>query len=385
MITIVVGGQYGGEGKGKVCAFLARNENFEIVCRCGGINSSHTIVQNDRAYRFRMLPTAVSEARPKIVFGPGSLLHIPTLLKEMSDWNVHKDDVLIDPLAGIVSEECIKAQRQDSRYQTIGSTLTGTGYATAERAKRRLKLARDYQEISAMLGCTRNFLYRAAEQNKRILLEGHQGALLSNYHGDYPFTSSRDSTAAAMLSEVGLGLRWKYDVVLVIKAFETRNHVGKLRNEIAADKALRMGIKEVGGGSWGIADRARRVGMFDHEVLQTAVQLNTPNRIALTGVDYLFPSMKDATSADVEVADFETFLKSIQGWAGVAVEIVTTGPETASGYYRAGSTQNNRAVTKEFVRSDGYQENRSNKHMNRHTEGSEMRKRRLAIRDLFDY
>ncbi len=334
MITIVVGAQFGGEGKGKISAFLARTGDYPIVCRCGGPNSSHTIKTSKGSYRFRMLPTAVSEVDSLIVFGAGTLLHIPTLLKEMNDWNVPAERILIDFRAGVIHDESIREQRSDNRYAEIGSTLTGTGYATAERAKRNLTLAKDYSELSHMLADTSTFLFDAAQANQNILVEGHQGAMLSNYHGDYPYCSSRDSTAAAMLSELGLGLGWDFDVVLVVKTFQTRNHRGEVGVEIDPIVASKLGINEFGGGSNGVEDNRRRVGWLDYDVISNAVRLNGPNRLAVTGTDYLFPSMRSAKSVSEESADFGDFMSHMFRHTGVTIDIVSTGPKTGETYSR---------------------------------------------------
>lgn len=301
MITIVIGAQYGGEGKGKITAALYKNRRYSIVCRCGGINSSHTIVNDTREYRFRMLPTSVSvDLNHKIVFGAGSLIHIPTLFKEMNDWGVSNNKVMIDRNAGIIDDDSIAAQRADTRYEKIGSTLTGTGYATSKRSLRKLKLASEYDEIRDMISDTSQYLFQRLSRRENILVEGHQGSMLSNYHGDYPYVSSRDSIAAAMLSELGLGLDYKFEVVLVVKTFETRNHSGSLNNEIAPETAAKMGIIERGGGSWEIPDRVRRVGMIDPNTIKKAMELNTPKMIAITGGDYLKPSLRENRSINEE-------------------------------------------------------------------------------------
>lgn len=338
MITVIVGAQYGGEGKGKIAAFLGTNVRYDVVCRCGGVNSSHTVVKNGESYKFRMLPTTVSTGTDaKIVFGAGSLIHIDTLLCEMNEWNISSDQVLIDKNAGIVSEECVQMQRKDPRYEQIGSTLTGTGYATAERSLRRLKLAKDYHILESMIDDASEYLYRTLSDNGNVLVEGHQGAMLSNYHGDYPYTSSRDSVASAMLSELGIGLAWPVFVVLVFRAFEVRNHKGRLNNEIRKSHARKLGVIEFGGGSWGIPDRERRVGFFDPSVLQHAVRINTPSMLAITGADHLSPKMYAATDCNVESQSIREFLKTVESLSSVQVGIVSTGPETKHAYFRTKS------------------------------------------------
>lgn len=331
MITLVVGGQYGGEGKGKIAAFLARQEKTDIVARTGGINSKHTVVTDGVSLDLRQIPTAcVVGFSNKIVYGAGSLIHIPTLNKEMEGLGISQSQVLIDKNTGIISEENIQEQRSDKRYAEIGSTLTGTGYATAKRVLRKLPLAKDYPELAEMLGDTPEFLFNALKFNKTVLVEGHQGAGLSNFHGDYPYTSNRDSTAAELLSELGVGPKHELRIILVVKVFPTRNHNGHLPNEISIDEAEHLGIKEYGGGSWGIENKRRRVGRLDIAELVRAVQLNTPTEIALTGMDYFDPGSKDSTSENTLSIEAKRLIADIEKTTQTPVSLISTGAETNS-------------------------------------------------------
>lgn len=331
MITIVVGAQYGGEGKGKISALLAKESRFDIVCRTGGVNSSHTVQISGRTYRLRMLPTSsVVDNTAHIVFGAGSLIHIKTLLEEIKLTGFPVDRIFVDPRAGIVTEECVDRQRADHRYSQIGSTLTGTGYASAERCMRRLPLAREFPEMRNFMLDTVALLYKSAQHRKRILLEGHQGAGLSNYHGDYPYVSSRDCTAAALLSEVGLPPSGSVQTVLVVKLFPTRNHNGDLPNELTAQEACALGINEHGGGSWGIEDRRRRVGRLNYDDIRRAVLLNGPRWIALTGLDYFDPAARDKTSREQLSRETQRFVSEFEEAIGVPVSIVSTGEGLSS-------------------------------------------------------
>lgn len=339
MITIVVGAQYGGEGKGKVCAFLEYTRRYDATCRCGGPNSSHTVVHKGKTIRLRMMPTAAAvNPRLTVAFGAGSLIHVPTLLDEIGTLNF-EGEILVDPQAGIVSDELVQRQRLDNRYEKIGSTLTGTGYATAERSLRRLSLARDELALKGRVRIwdVAPYLQNMLRKEKKILVEGHQGFGLSNYHGDYPYVSSRDSIAAAMLGELGLGPRQrKLDIVLVVKLFPTRNHNGHLTDEIAPEEAEKLGIRELGGGSWGIADRRRRVGTLDMNLVLRAVIANTPVAIALTGVDYYDHSMQRCSSPDQISPEVSRLVSRLSKQLKTPVTIVSTGPETESTISLAG-------------------------------------------------
>ncbi len=329
MITIIVGGQYGGEGKGKVAAFLSKQEEFDVVCRTGGVNSKHTAIEGGKVYDLRQIPTAtITDFKGKIVYGAGSLVHIKTLLEEMELLKIPKSQVLIDYQTGILTEENMQAQRSDNRYANIGSTMTGTGHATAQRALRKLSLAKDFPELKPMLGDVPSFLYTSLKKQKKILIEGHQSSGLSNFHGDYPYVSSRDSTAAEILSELGIGPRYTLRIVLVLKVFPTRNHNGYLPNEMSVTEANTLGIKEYGGGSWGIENNRRRVGKISFEDIKRPVYLNTPTEIALTGLDYLDPNSKEVTSFDDLSKKAQNLIMEIENTTGVPVPMISTGPET---------------------------------------------------------
>lgn len=330
MITIVVGGQYGGEGKGKVCAYLSMADRHEIVCRTGGVNSSHTVVHDGREFRLRMIPASAVIHRSTMVFGAGSLIHIPTLFAEAEALNLNREDLRIDPQAGIVTEECINAQRADGRYAEIGSTLTGTGYASASRCQRSLPLAKSVRELRPFLADVPELLAAANRNKIRVLVEGHQGSALSNYHGDYPFTSSRDCIASALMSELGLGPRAETEVIVVLKCFPTRNHGGHLPREMSEHEASSLGIVEFGGGSWGIKDNRRRVGKLELTTAKRAILLNTPAYVALTGFDYMFPALRGVSALGELTQDSTRYLDFLSKRLGVPIGLVSTGPETTS-------------------------------------------------------
>lgn len=329
MITLIVGAQYGGEGKGKIAAYLSMRSKYDLICRCGGVNSSHTVWSGQKRFRLRMMPAACAHRKDfKVVFGAGSLIHIPTMFEEAKELDFPKENILIDPLAGVITQELIDEQRRDKRYSKIGSTLTGTGYASAARCLRKLRVAHEFEEIRENIFETVELLHSAATRGQKILLEGHQGSGLSNYHGDYPYTSSRDCTAAALLSEVGLGLNYEFEVVLVAKVFPTRNHAGKLPNEFSFNVADQLNIKEYGGGSWNIDDNRRRIGYLSLKDLKRAVHLNTPNYIALTGVDHLVRAI-DTPNLHLNLPPkYEGVINQVESNVGCKVGLLSFGEKT---------------------------------------------------------
>lgn len=331
MISLVLGGQFGGEGKGKVSAYLALRNRFAAICRAGGVNCSHTIVESGEIHRLRLMPGAcVGEHCARVVFGAGALLHVDTLFDEIRELRFDVGKLAIDRRAGIVPDALVAAQRADGRYSSIGSTLTGTGYATAERSLRRLSLAESVSDLRPFLCDASTLLGDLIKSGQDILIEGHQAFGLSNYHGDYPYCTSRDTTAAAHLSELGIGPRWSMEIVLVVKAFPTRNHAGSLANELSRTEMDEVGIAEFGGGSWGIPDRRRRVGRLDLQLLSRACLVNTPTVIALTGADYLDPAVLGAVSVSGLSGRVLAVVRMIENCTGVPVRYVSTGRETGA-------------------------------------------------------
>lgn len=329
MITVVVGAQYGGEGKGKFCSYLASMHEFDWVCRTGGVNSSHTVRYGAIVHRLRMMPASAVVKSIPAIFGAGSLIDVDIFHREMEQLNVRPESVVVDPNAGVITPDMVDLQRADSWYDRTGSTLTGTGYASAARSLRRLPLARETPALKPFLGDTVRLLHEAAVERRAILIEGHQGAGLSNYHGDYPYTSSRDCTAAGLLSELGLGLAWEYEVILAVKVFPTRNHSGRLPGELPPEKAAAQGISEAGGGSEGVPDRRRRVGRFELSDVLRAVMLNTPRYLALQGFDYAFPDLIHCSSPADLSEEAKTFISGIEKAVGVPVGLVSTGPDVS--------------------------------------------------------
>jgi adenylosuccinate synthase len=276
-----------------------------------------------------MMPTAaVVNPRVDVYFGAGTLIHTDTLFRELTEIGF-SGNLVIDSQAGIISDEIVELQRRDSRYTKIGSTLTGTGYASARRALRSLPLARDDLRLKQFCGDVSKTVQRRLMRDESILIEGHQGFGLSNYHGDYPYTSSRDSTASSMLAEVGLGpIQRRIRVVLATKMFPTRNHAGNLGDEMSVSDANALGIQEFGGGSWGIPNRRRRVAHFDLELVKRAIFANSATEIALTGVDYLYRNIAASSNFDLAEQELKDMLQMLENKSGVPVRYMSTSPDT---------------------------------------------------------
>lgn len=293
-VTIVIGGQFGSEGKGKVAYWWARRSGARVAIRVGGPNSGHTVVLPDGTRQvLRHLPTAALLGDTVSVIPPGAYLDLEALLDEIRRLGLRPNSLRIDPMATVVTKEAKRCEAAGPLGRDIGSTQTGTGAAVAMRIARdgSATFARSIHELQPYLADTTAFLRGELRQGTRVIIEGTQGFGLSVLHArDYPFTTSRDTSAAGMLSESGLGPTDVDEVVMVLRAFPIRvsGNSGPLPSEI--DWATVTGE---GGHDHEIVEytsvthRLRRVGRFDAEVVRRAIDVNAPTTVVMNHLDYV--------------------------------------------------------------------------------------------------
>ena len=325
-LTIVVGGQYGGEGKGLITAHLS--QRADCLVKVGGPNSAHSFGAFGQMFRVRMMPSGSNLGVTNVIFPAGCLIHVDTLFAEM-DMLQYNGQISIDYNCGIVDPDIVRAQQNDSFYSGVGSTLTGTGHASSLRSLRRLRTAAHESRLQPFLADTQSLLAGALRAGKRVVVEGAQAFGLSNYHGHYPYVSSRDTTVGSFLGQMGLGPKLVDEIVLVIKCFPTRNSGGHGRLPHELDEGYinchEEFLVEKGGGTFGITGASRRVGLFDFEVVDKACVANTPTTIALTGADRL-----EAMLADKKVAShygsLDRLVDDIESRYDLPVSFISNGP-----------------------------------------------------------
>ncbi len=293
-VSIVVGGQYGSEGKGKVAHYFAREMDARFVVRCGGPNSGHTVIdEQGRTRIFQQLPTAAILQDIKLAICSGSYIDLDILFREINQTNVGTGRLLIDPDAVIVTKEMKIREAQNGLIERIGSTGSGTGAAVAARVNREASLlfAKDIPELKPFMANVPEILRNALDHHERIIIEGTQGFGLSPLHArQYPYTTSRDTTTAAFLAETGLSPLDVDDVILAIRAFPIRvpGNSGPLTHEINWATVTSEGghnhpIEEM----TSVTKRVRRVARFDPGVVRLAIKINKPTRIVLNHLDYI--------------------------------------------------------------------------------------------------
>jgi len=277
------------------------------------------------------VPCAYVNEKTRLLIAAGALYSIETFKREVEMTGV-KDRIGVDSGSGVILPEHIERERKDEfLMKKVGSTGSGVGAATVDRALRLLKLAREFEELKPFL--TDVYAEVQDSMDGGVLLEGTQGTYLSLYHGTYPFVTSRDVTASAVCSEVGVGPRDVDEVIVVFKSYVTRVGGGLLEGELKEDEAARRGWMEVAT----VTGRKRRAAPFNFELAVRAVKLNSATQIALTKLDTMFPDCRGAREYEKLPKEARSFVEQIEDRLKVPVTIIGTGPGTEDVVDRRGS------------------------------------------------
>lgn len=321
---VIVGGFFGDEGKGKIAAYLANKDNPVIAVRGGvGPNAGHTFCYEGKTYKVRMLPSAALSSTTQLLVGAGVLVDPDILLNEIKTFGVF-ERTLIDSQCGVIEKEHIERDNAGLHLKNeIGTTGTGTGPANADRAMRVLKLAKEIPELTRYIGDVSDTVNSALDKNDSVLVEGTQGTFLSLYHGSYPYVTSKDVTASAICSDVGLGPKKVDDVLIVFKAYVTRVGKGPLKDEITSDVAKAKGWLEYGS----VTGRQRRASPFDPILAKKAIRLNGATQIAITKLDIIFPNSAGVREFSKLPREAQNFVEDIEGETGLAVTLIGTGAD----------------------------------------------------------
>lgn len=320
--TVVVGGFFGDEGKGKIISYLAIKDNPKVIVRGGaGPNAGHTIRDGDKVYKVRMLPSGFLNKNAKVMIGPGVVINPEVLLKEIQDFNASGRS-FIDKHCGIIEEKHLVSDSKGELKEKIGSTGSGTGPANADRAMRVLKLAKDIDSLSSLIVDVPGEVNSAIASKDNVLIEGTQGTFLSLWHGTYPFVTSKDVTASGICADIGLGPKNVDEVIVVFKSYVTRVGTGPLANELSLEEAEKKGWSEFGT----VTGRQRRAADFDFDLARRAIMLNSATQISITKLDILFPECAGKTSFDEIPEEAKAFIKNIEEKLNTPVTIIGTGP-----------------------------------------------------------
>ncbi len=331
-ITVVVGGQFGSEGKGKVAHFLAREQNASVAVRVGGSNSGHTVIDpSGKTIIFRQLPTAVIIPDIKCVISAGSYIEPQLLLNEIEIAGLSPQRLLIDPNAMLITENDQLEEKNSSLRSSIGSTLSGTGAAVCRRIERNsdARLAKHEERLKPYIKPVVPFMRQCLKKGERIIIEGTQGFGLSLLHSEnYPYVTSRDTTAAAFVSEAGLSPLDVDEIVLVIRSFPIRvaGNSGVLSNEIDWETITRESGSKIPIIEYTSVTKAvRRVARFDPDVMVSAIAVNRPTKIVLNHLDYV-----DVSCSSLEYLPEKTvsFIRKIESLIDTPIDYFGFSPSS---------------------------------------------------------
>jgi adenylosuccinate synthase len=330
--TVVVGAQWGDEGKGKIVDLLAQRS--DVVCRYqGGPNAGHTIIVDGETYKIRQTPSGVISGKTSVI-GGGCVVDPEVLIGELDELESRGIDTSVVVLSGnahlimpwhIAIDQA--SERRLGKLQ-IGTTRRGIGPAYADKASRlgirvqdvldakilrqkiEVALAEknvwlervyevepiDLEQVAAqyesyakrlrpIVGDTSLLVDEALQSGKSVLFEGAQGTLLDLDHGTYPFVTSSNPVASGAATGIGIGPTRIDRVIGVAKAYVTRVGEGPLPSEIEGDRQGR--VQELGGEFGTVTGRVRRCGWLDLVALRYAVRVNGITSLALTKLDVL--------------------------------------------------------------------------------------------------
>ena len=326
-VSIIFGGQYGSEGKGKAALFWAEKIEAAIAVRVGGSNSGHTIWHDSQKYVFRMLPTPCVLRGVQSILPAGTYIDVPVFFKELELSKNTADTVCVDPNAVIIQDIYKKEEAALKLQQSIGSTLSGTGAAVAARVKRGgdhpVLMAKYCEPLKPFLRDTKLLLRQQLNQGAKIVIEGTQGYGLSNIHSPhYPFATSRDTSAAGFLAETGLSPFDVEHVIMVIRTFPIRvaGNSGPLPNEID----WRIIAEESGASAYfsektTVTQKERRVARFDPKIVKESIRGNCPDVIIMNHVDYLDYEMRGKLEMSVRQ---KKFIEEIESQIGQKVDYI---------------------------------------------------------------
>ena len=322
--TVVVGGFFGDEGKGKLISYLALRDKPALVARGGvGPNAGHTVKFKDKTFFLRMVPSGVVYEGARLLIGPGVLVNPRILLKEVEETGCG-GRLGVDRQCAIIEERHIQQEtRSEHLSKKIGSTKSGVGACNAERALRLAKLAEEMPELKGYLADVPLELHEALEAGKEVLIEGTQGTFLSLYHGTYPYCTSKDVCASAICSDVGIGPTQVDRVVVVFKAYVTRVGEGPLEGQLPREEVVKRGWLEYGT----VTRRERRAAPFNFGLARRAAFLNGATDVAITKMDVVYPDCAGAKDYGELPKEAAAFVSEVERKVGVPVTLISTGPD----------------------------------------------------------
>ncbi|MGI8786801.1 MAG: adenylosuccinate synthase [Pyrinomonadaceae bacterium] len=359
MIIVIIGAQWGDEGKGKVVDLLA--DRFDIVARYqGGHNAGHSVYVGERAFVLRLLPSGIIHEDKTCVLGNGMVIDPKAFFEEVDQMEAQGISVTPERLKVSSRAHLIMPYHRALDHtseerlgnEKIGTTLRGIGPAYEDKVGRRgirvsdalvpellkLRIERNLEEANRIIVTygqpplyadqifdeisplverlrpfvaeTSHFLSEAKKRHKKILLEGAQATLLDVDHGTYPYVTSSNPTAGGAAVGAGIPPHHISGVLGIVRTYATRVGEGPFPTEMLdAEEATANLIRQRGNEYGSVTKRPRRCGWFDAIATRYAAELNGFDSVALTKLDVLdaLDEIKVCTGYEIDGERVETF------------------------------------------------------------------------------
>lgn len=347
-LTVLVGGQYGSEGKGAIAARIAND--YKVHVRVGSPNAGHTIYWNGEKHVMQSIPCGWINPNADIVIGRGALLNMKQFMKELVHIMQYYPDFLsrlyVDAEAGILDEKFHEQEggTEGEMHRRIGSTGEGVGPARVARINRDPNNFRQFKDVADEYGLqkcvmynTPKFLAKIQDAGFNIMIEGTQGSGLSLLHSHWPYCTSIDTNAAGIISEVGIAPSRVTNVLMVCRTYPIRvaGNSGPMENEISWDE-LNKRMQDAGyvgvvtPEKTTVTHKVRRIAEWDDNLFDQSCVLNAPTELAITFADYIDPSLYECSEASKvkESIRLAKFLHEHIPDMGDKIVYVGTGPKT---------------------------------------------------------
>jgi len=328
-IDIVLGGQWGDEGKGKLVDILS--QEYDVCARvAGGNNAGHTIVIEGKKYKFHMLPSGILNEKATCVIGNGVVIHLPSFLGELDDLTFpYEGRVKISDRAHMVFDfhQAVDGYMENKRGRNkLGTTRKGIGPAYASKIQRNgirvgdladwntfelrfRALAHQHMEnypglevdidgqleyyhsirdrVLEMTVDSIDYINKAYENDKRILVEGANATMLDIDFGTYPYVTSSNPSVGSVLTGLGVSPRKLNGIYGTVKAYCTRVGEGPFPTEVSTEHGVGWHLSTIGAEFGTTTGRPRRCGWLDIPQMKFSVLINGFTAINLTKLDVL--------------------------------------------------------------------------------------------------
>ena len=359
MIIVIIGAQWGDEGKGKVVDLLA--DRFDIVARYqGGHNAGHSVYVGEKAFVLRLLPSGIIHEDSTCVLGNGMVIDPKAFFEEVDQMTAQGISITPERLKISSRAHLIMPYHRALDHtseerlgnEKIGTTLRGIGPAYEDKAGRRgirvadalvpevlkMRIERNLEEANRIIVLygqpplyaeeifkeisplverlrpfvaeTSHFFSEAKKQNKKILLEGAQATLLDVDHGTYPYVTSSNPTAGGASVGAGIPPHHITGVLGIVRTYATRVGEGPFPTEMLDEEEEMANLIRKRGNEYGsVTKRPRRCGWFDAVATKYAAELNGFNSLALTKLDVLdaLDEIKVCVGYEIDGERVETF------------------------------------------------------------------------------